>query len=141
MPLKGSMRQPKLDALQAATTGGMVGMSFFFTLASNSCDSRIPRESVRFSICLESWSSCRLNSGIERSWGGMLDMAPPRPGGSVKRNSPGFKPARADSRSPRASGCRLLRSEEHTSELQSLTNLVCRLLLEKKKKQTETSNI
>src|SRR5438093_6381578 len=28
----------------------------------------------------------------------------------------------------------LLRSEEHTSELQSLTNLVCRLLLEKKKK-------
>src|SRR5437016_10291379 len=29
----------------------------------------------------------------------------------------------------------LLRSEEHTSELQSLTNLVCRLLLEKKKQQ------
>src|SRR5437016_8678663 len=28
---------------------------------------------------------------------------------------------------------RLTRSEEHTSELQSLTNLVCRLLLEKKK--------
>src|SRR5438093_8631966 len=27
----------------------------------------------------------------------------------------------------------LRRSEEHTSELQSLTNLVCRLLLEKKK--------
>src|SRR5437016_7736987 len=34
--------------------------------------------------------------------------------------------------------CRVLnlfRSEEHTSELQSLTNLVCRLLLEKKKTQ------
>src|SRR5262249_60381571 len=30
------------------------------------------------------------------------------------------------------------RSEEHTSELQSLTNLVCRLLLEKKKQQTRT---
>src|SRR5438093_2256557 len=29
-----------------------------------------------------------------------------------------------------------VRSEEHTSELQSLTNLVCRLLLEKKKKKT-----
>src|SRR5262249_60730545 len=28
-----------------------------------------------------------------------------------------------------------VRSEEHTSELQSLTNLVCRLLLEKKNKQ------
>src|SRR2546425_8276039 len=30
------------------------------------------------------------------------------------------------------------RSEEHTSELQSLAYLVCRLLLEKKKKQTTT---
>src|SRR4051794_41237743 len=29
------------------------------------------------------------------------------------------------------------RSEEHTSELQSPVHLVCRLLLEKKKKQTE----
>src|SRR5438093_10165026 len=29
------------------------------------------------------------------------------------------------------------RSEEHTSELQSLTNLVCRLLLEKKNKRVE----
>src|SRR5256885_5464087 len=33
-----------------------------------------------------------------------------------------------------SSKCR--RSEEHTSELQSPCNLVCRLLLEKKKKQT-----
>src|SRR5262249_61272302 len=32
------------------------------------------------------------------------------------------------------------RSEEHTSELQSLTNLVCRLLLEKKKKECTTSD-
>src|SRR2546426_1397158 len=31
--------------------------------------------------------------------------------------------------------CRGLRSEEHTSELQSPCNLVCRLLLEKKKKK------
>src|SRR2546430_4531265 len=30
----------------------------------------------------------------------------------------------------------LARSEEHTSELQSQSNLVCRLLLEKKKNQT-----
>src|SRR5256885_5487462 len=30
----------------------------------------------------------------------------------------------------------LMRSEEHTSELQSPCNLVCRLLLEKKKKKT-----
>src|SRR5437016_10988366 len=34
----------------------------------------------------------------------------------------------------------IVRSEEHTSELQSLTNLVCRLLLEKKKKNTKHNN-
>src|SRR2546427_8023205 len=34
-----------------------------------------------------------------------------------------------------------MRSEEHTSELQSQSNLVCRLLLEKKKKMTEDVEI
>src|SRR5688572_30921803 len=33
-----------------------------------------------------------------------------------------------------------LRSEEHTSELQSQSNLVCRLLLEKKKKIKKSSS-
>src|SRR5256886_13382868 len=33
------------------------------------------------------------------------------------------------------------RSEEHTSELQSQSNLVCRLLLEKKKKRTDTKRL
>src|SRR5262249_60892766 len=40
---------------------------------------------------------------------------------------------RAARKRKRAAGARVGRSEEHTSELQSLTNLVCRLLLEKKK--------
>src|SRR5260370_21071652 len=35
---------------------------------------------------------------------------------------------------PNARLCKAVRSEEHTSELQSHLNLVCRLLLEKKKK-------
>src|SRR5947199_6009649 len=39
-----------------------------------------------------------------------------------------------------ARGDRALRSEEHTSELQSLRHLVCRLLLEKKKKSTPNIN-
>src|SRR5690606_38236618 len=48
-------------------------------------------------------------------------------------------------RGPRGPGHRVARapaprSEEHTSELQSRENLVCRLLLEKKKKQTNESN-
>src|SRR5262249_59398533 len=47
---------------------------------------------------------------------------------AVRRQAPGVHPdvRRAADR----------RSEEHTSELQSLTNLVCRLLLEKKKHTT-----
>src|SRR5438876_10340768 len=35
----------------------------------------------------------------------------------------------------------LERSEEHTSELQSPVHLVCRLLLEKKKKKNNTQNL
>src|SRR2546422_4901978 len=35
----------------------------------------------------------------------------------------------------------IIRSEEHTSELQSRLHLVCRLLLEKKKKKKEHQNI
>src|SRR2546421_1531763 len=38
-------------------------------------------------------------------------------------------------------GADLLRSEEHTSELQSRSDLVCRLLLEKKKKNSTTTTI
>src|SRR5256885_3436726 len=45
---------------------------------------------------------------------------------------------RPDRRPPRGASCRRsrrARSEEHTSELQSPCNLVCRLLLEKKKQK------
>src|SRR6266550_9068405 len=54
-----------------------------------------------------------------------------RPAGATRRT---FTPRRrfpAPAGSPRA----WLRSEEHTSELQSRLHLVCRLLLEKKKKK------
>src|SRR6266571_8452944 len=39
------------------------------------------------------------------------------------------------------SGPHRRRSEEHTSELQSHVNLVCRLLLEKKKQTSNTSSV
>src|SRR2546430_10408060 len=48
--------------------------------------------------------------------------------GMNSANGPPTEPTRAASR---------LRSEEHTSELQSQSNLVCRLLLETKKHTTE----
>src|SRR5437870_8044690 len=43
---------------------------------------------------------------------------------------------RLTARDSRPAPCRSPRSEEHTSELQSRGHLVCRLLLEKKKKNT-----
>src|SRR5690625_6636907 len=42
--------------------------------------------------------------------------------------------AHAELHWPQGTGAIMLRSEEHTSELQSRGHLVCRLLLEKKKK-------
>src|SRR5258705_8387508 len=48
----------------------------------------------------------------------------------------GARPTRGSSRRPSAT-----RSEEHTSELQSLRHLVCRLLLEKKKKKNEITRL
>src|SRR5690242_21960864 len=52
-------------------------------------------------------------------------------GGDAQRRVPVHDGAAAEGRA------REQRSEEHTSELQSHVNLVCRLLLEKKKKQTK----
>src|SRR2546430_10831342 len=56
----------------------------------------------------------------------LLEVSPPRPAGD---------PEPGEQRGLRA---RMLRSEEHTSELQSQSNLVCRLLLEKKKQDVMT---
>src|SRR5438270_3951321 len=49
--------------------------------------------------------------------------------------SPRTRAARAALRSRRPPLAAVPRSEEHTSELQSQSNLVCRLLLEKKKQR------
>src|SRR5690606_8764919 len=58
---------------------------------------------------------------------------------TVMRRAP-VRPFRSSTgrSSPRSTACRK-RSEEHTSELQSRENLVCRLLLEKKKKKIKTN--
>src|SRR6266508_5974753 len=63
------------------------------------------------------------------------------PTGVMRMAAPLVLPSRpvCDGSSPadRAASARLVRSEEHTSELQSRGHLVCRLLLEKKKKKTK----
>src|SRR6266568_6413710 len=58
---------------------------------------------------------------------------PPRPGLS----RPARRASRRDACCPPPRRRRRRRSEEHTSELQSQFHLVCRLLLEKKKKTIE----
>src|SRR2546427_13250479 len=64
------------------------------------------------SLPLELWLRCQ---NIRSSWNGSLTRITSQ---SLRKGSPGE------------------RSEEHTSELQSQSNLVCRLLLEKKKKKS-----
>src|SRR5256885_11377829 len=61
--------------------------------------------------------------------------------GPCFRNRPGHRQPETK-RGARGHGFRLAggeRSEEHTSELQSPCNLVCRLLLEKKKQDTQNA--
>src|SRR5688572_30863469 len=55
-------------------------------------------------------------------------------GARVVARDPVFELGRAVAAAAHEDGPGLRRSEEHTSELQSQSNLVCRLLLEKKKK-------
>src|SRR5438270_13881073 len=50
-------------------------------------------------------------------------------------------PSAVSLRAPAAAELPPRRSEEHTSELQSQSNLVCRLLLEKKKKKKESQDM
>src|SRR5438477_2020404 len=69
----------------------------------------------------------------------LMIRRPPRstlfPYTTLFRSSPGSSACRARTcGTARTRGSERYRSEEHTSELQSHVNLVCRLLLEKKKK-------
>src|SRR5258706_7125446 len=68
---------------------------------------------------------------------GSAVLAPRRRKAAARwRGSYSFLYGQQNARIPctRSGNVRSRRSEEHTSELQSLTNLVCRLLLEKKKR-------
>src|SRR5437588_3272250 len=72
-------------------------------------------------------------------------IAPNRPAGrrvrirtlAARRGHRGTPPASAPG--PAGAAAAVPRSEEHTSELQSHSDLVCRLLLEKKKKKKKTT--
>src|SRR2546430_8004107 len=61
----------------------------------------------------------------------------PRRRNGPRQNAPGARIAGGYSAAVKGESS-ALRSEEHTSELQSQSNLVCRLLLEKKKKNIKS---
>src|SRR5437016_9307194 len=75
---------------------------------------------------------------ISRSYGCLFRCwsRPPSLRGKARRSSSRGPESYWSHQSVRTSPRKRRRSEEHTSELQSLTNLVCRLLLEKKKHKT-----
>src|SRR5205085_4776346 len=66
-------------------------------------------------------------------WPGQLRPGRRQRSGDVRRADPGRQHDRQQPGPRRRRGSQ--RSEEHTSELQSQSNLVCRLLLEKKKQK------
>src|SRR2546430_11339781 len=91
------------------------------------------------------FSSRRRHTRFDCDWSSDVcssDLVAPPPGGglTVEQQAPAGGALRRGQRVERCRAARhpgLLRerSEEHTSELQSQSNLVCRLLLEKKKTQ------
>src|SRR5229473_1951575 len=84
-------------------------------------------------------AAARATKRLDGAWG--AGFKPPTPANATHRTHIGRSRLRGDF--PRSGGAlsqragQAARSEEHTSELQSLAYLVCRLLLEKKKKKKQ----
>src|SRR5207248_8517846 len=103
--------------------------------AAGSCDATLPPSTAtsvsairlrRSRRCSEITTACPVSASRDTA-----DRTSEAPSGSS---------CEVGSSSTTRSGC-MERSEEHTSELQSPYDLVCRLLLEKKKKTTNTHHI
>src|SRR2546427_12072112 len=119
---------------------------------------RLPRREAGIASCR--WTRCAVSAGSSTLWSGCSPLETRRrSSGSGRRpistawRGRGWRSRGAPTRrtllphpAPPSSGpsaraldpcspCWIARSEEHTSELQSQSNLVCRLLLEKKKKK------
>src|SRR2546430_3694231 len=97
-----------------------------------------PSTACSASLLQGAWRPANSRSGEETAGdadvipGRFLPIGVPEQGGRMVRNDNRDAPKPVDLVAERA---QRLRSEEHTSELQSQSNLVCRLLLEKKKTQ------
>src|SRR2546430_12524814 len=90
-----------------------------------------------FWVCV--WGTPKLKNGSELVLITCVEVTCTTPGASswkillIDSPLPGFAVSNEVGELPPSAGwiCRTVRSEEHTSELQSQSNLVCRLLLEK----------
>src|SRR3712207_9205715 len=101
---------------------GMIDVFFFFLMIRRPPRSTLfPYTTLFRSLRVVSCASKPSPHGAQRN-AGIPDFAPLHPGYVMPPSWPTSSPARRR------------RSEEHTSELQSRQYLVCRLLLEKKKK-------
>src|SRR5256885_4404151 len=99
----------------------MVSLLFFFFFSSRRRHTRLQGD----------WSSDVCSSDLERR---RVERRHARPD---PRDSAAARSERLRAHQPRSAGVPVpQRSEEHTSELQSPCNLVCRLLLEKKKTES-----
>src|SRR2546430_9273509 len=89
--------------------------TYFFFFFNDTATTEIYTLSLHDALPISLWDSRRRRAHGTKRWG------PARDSRAARR--------------PRAAGlaASAMRSEEHTSELQSQSNLVCRLLLEKKK--------
>src|SRR5690348_18060490 len=83
-------------------------------------------------VCTVVLSSCSGGAGSPSDESGSRGVSPP---GDADPLTGQLAPVRTSTTA--APPVSALRSEEHTSELQSPVHLVCRLLLEKKKKNKE----
>src|SRR5690606_41865109 len=101
---------------------------FFFSLSRPPPSSPLfPYTTLFRSACRPSPPTARSRTPQHRATRQIARRRPPAPAGCRPRRSPAS--------TFRCATQQRSRSEEHTSELQSRENLVCRLLLEKKKKR------
>src|SRR5690554_7156883 len=105
--------------------------SLFFSFFNDPPTTAIYTLSLHDALPISSISRSPPSSVSSTTWGRPASMRPMR-----AASAPAGSARQAVSAASASSG----RSEEHTSELQSRPHLVCRLLLEKKKKKNDCSS-
>src|SRR2546430_5989476 len=119
------------------STWGAVGIDTAMTLTIAPVMDRVGFKAIDFTTSTHMGIAVRYKR--EDPWERIRLMAAATPNTPLQFMSTGFRFISWETASPEFMALAfevLARSEEHTSELQSQSNLVCRLLLEKKKKQT-----